>query len=225
MLTQHFHSISEIDSEFITGLHELISDHMLTVDDIIEDEKSYPDNFAFLYTLYFMSGRNSPVAISRAILQKNMTITNRWLGPFKKTHQSLLVQWSFPSTGHEAFIGNPLYKAAIWNKLLQKEMEFQKREGFQSTKITASMNDQQYLTNYSNPKKIYSTVGPIKKTAQNFQEFLTLQNIKTVEYFEQLESLVEENGITISGHKDFSGIFFDSKYSEVEIEKLKTKLI
>jgi hypothetical protein len=224
MLVQHFHSISEIDAEFITGLSDLLADHMLSIEQVHANEKCYPDHYTFLYTLYFMQGRNSPVGISRAILQKNSNVKNKWLGPFKTVEHSLFIKWSFPSLSSEAMVCNPIYKQAIWIKLLDKHAELKKREGYQATQIIAAKNDHQYLNEYQESKALYCVPQKIKKTAASFEDFLTAQNIQVVEYFEKLESIVEEHGITISGHKDFVSVFFDSKYNSLEIENLKNKL-
>jgi len=224
MLVQHFHSISEIDAEFISGLSDLLADHMLSIEQVSADEKSYPDHYTFLYTLYFMQGRNSPVGISRAILQKNTVVKNKWLGPFKTIEHSLFVKWSFPSISSEAMVCNPIYKQAIWIKLLEKNAELKKREGYQSTQIIASKEDAAFLHEYQPTKARYCVPQKIKKTAASFEDFLTAQHIEVVEFFEKLEAIVEEHGITISGHKDFTSVFFDSKYSQLEIENIKTKL-
>ncbi len=224
MLVQHFHSIAEIDTEFITDLSDLLADHLLSIEQVHADEKNYPDHYTFLYTLYFMQGRNSPVGISRAILQKNTLVKNKWLGPFKTVEHSLFVKWSFPSISSEGLLCNPIYKQPIWIQLLEKHKELAKRDGYQSVKIIAEKKDHPFLNLSVEPKLLYSVPQKIKKTASSFENFLSEQHIQVVEYFEKLESMVEENGLAISGHRDFTSIFFESKYSELEIDNLRKQL-
>lgn len=82
LLTQKFHSLSEIDPEFVPALEALMHEHCVNFATWQEIEKASPKDETFCYWLFFGPTQNSPVGIAQAIFKK--VDTDRVLPWWKK---------------------------------------------------------------------------------------------------------------------------------------------
>lgn len=70
LLTQKFHSLSEIDPEFISAIEALMHEHWSDFEAWKKAEAQAPADVTFNYWLFFGPTQNSPVGISQVMLEK-----------------------------------------------------------------------------------------------------------------------------------------------------------
>jgi hypothetical protein len=70
LITQRFHSLKEIDSEFIPALELLMQEYSQNFQAWVEKEEKSPIDITFNYWLFFGPTQNSPVGIAQVMLGK-----------------------------------------------------------------------------------------------------------------------------------------------------------
>lgn len=70
LITQRFHSLKEIDSEFIPALELLMQEYSQNFQAWVEKEEKSPIDITFNYWLFFGPTQNSPIGIAQVMLRK-----------------------------------------------------------------------------------------------------------------------------------------------------------
>ncbi len=94
LLTQKFHSLQEIDPEFIPALEMLMHEHWINFAAWKEAEAQGPSDTTFIYWLFFGPTQNSPIGMAQVSLKKINTDTILpWWRKITKMVDKKLDQW------------------------------------------------------------------------------------------------------------------------------------
>jgi hypothetical protein len=94
LLTQKFHSLKEIDQEFIPALEALMHEHQKSFAQWLSWEEQTPEDITFCYWLFFGPTQNSPVGIAQVQFTKVDTQNHLpWWKQFQGFFDKKLSHW------------------------------------------------------------------------------------------------------------------------------------
>jgi hypothetical protein len=133
IITQKYHSIKEIDLEFIPGLEQLLSDCIPSFAWLKDFEQNAPSNIHFIYYLFFGDGHNSPVGFAQMLIENpdDQNKPSFFTNFFKKKTLPIAqkkAKWLVPGTYQEALVVEPRYKRLALNKAAMLFEEVAQRE-------------------------------------------------------------------------------------------------
>ncbi|MCO4755821.1 MAG: hypothetical protein KC478_15170, partial [Bacteriovoracaceae bacterium] len=137
IISQKYHSSSEIDSEFIESLELLMRDQSPCFEWIKLKEKSAPENTHFSYFLFFGETCNSPIGYAQLSIL-NESKKKSLLGMFKKCEKTKTIQWIAPGSTSEGVIFDPAYLKDGMTKANSIFKEYLKRKEVVEQTLTLS---------------------------------------------------------------------------------------
>lgn len=173
IITQKYHSSSEIDSEFIGSLEELLQDQIPSFEWIKIKEKAAAENVHFTYFLFFGKTRNSPIGYAQVSIVNEETEKAVLGSLFKKKERIKKVCWSAPTATEEGVVFDPAFLKGGLVKTLQIFEEYSKRKEivFQSAKLSDLCLDHSTL-NKKLPDKKRKIANCLVKNKSNYKEYL-----------------------------------------------------
>lgn len=131
LLTQKFHSLNEIDPEFITSLENLLHEEWPDFQCWKADEQNSPVHDTYTYWLFFGPTHNAPVGVTQLCLRKlNPEKSNVWWRKVGKVFgiksaDHRLAAWSLGSCTEGPALFDPRFSRSGREKFweLQKEVE------------------------------------------------------------------------------------------------------
>lgn len=128
LLTQKFHSLNEIDPEFIPSLEQLLHEEWPDFNAWKNAEQQSPVDDTFIYWLFFGPTHNAPVGVTQVCLRKiNPKKTNSWWRKAfgLKSQDQRLASWSLGSGTEGPAVFDTRFartgREKFWQ--LQKEVE------------------------------------------------------------------------------------------------------
>ena len=225
LITQKYHSASEIDPEFIPSLESLLCNCVPSFDLIKNFEENSPKNTHFHYYLFFSDKHNSPIGFTQvAIEQKNSN--KKKFNFFKKPEpKSKLATWKVPGCYQEALVVEPRYKTqALYNasKLFQ---EFNEREDIlcQTFRFGQIHEDvtKSFITEFNRPKETI-IADTLVKNQSNYQDYLQSLDQTTYKLIRNNWKSLHQNEIHMNGNQDFKELFAYKKDGAKLYKQLKS---
>lgn len=209
MLVQMFHSINEVDLEFIPGIEDLLKEEMPDIDWIKSEEEQHQQNTTFNYYLFFANGKNSPIGIARAQINREQLGANNFFNKFKnKKLTTQAVSWELPGTTRRGLIYNPIFESDILSKFKSIKAQVAKRENLISEAIISDCEN--ILNIFEGSKNDYGLeMTSIKKAQDDFEKFLLQRGLDQDQVGEKLGHTLHENKLKVEFHKDFKSIFYN----------------
>ena len=178
ILTQKYHSVTEIDPEFIPGLERLLTEYAPSFEWIKNFEKSAPESTHFTYYLYFGDRNNEPVGFAQIAI--NPCIEERpWYRKFLTPSLKKQLTWTTPTSSSEGIIIDPFYaKRAIEKTKTIIRDQFERSEiAGQSLVFSKAYNDLQEIqgvdcSSINSHKKIANT---LVKNGNCYEHYLEQQ--------------------------------------------------
>lgn len=134
LLTQKFHSLQEIDVEFVPALETLMSDHWVDFAAWKEAETKCPADETFCYWLFFGPTQNSPVGIAQVSYKKIDTAAclpwwKKITGVFDKSlNHWKLARWQLANGSDGPGLFDARFARSGREKLLELIKEIEQRE-------------------------------------------------------------------------------------------------
>lgn len=225
ILTQKYHSASEIDEEFIPGLEILLREYFPSFKWLVQREKLEPDSIHFTYYLFFGSKHNDPVGFAGLSIHKCDDM-EPWYKKFftkkEKTSQKI-VDWSTLGNGEEAIIFDPMYAKPALNKTKELISSYFNRNDVSMQTITFSRAYSEIsLNQFKSEKSEKKVANTLTKSGNNYQDYLTQrdqkfqQNIKTE--WKKLSSTLD---MDIGDFQNFKSVFEYRTEGQVLYKQLK----
>lgn len=112
IITQKYHSASDIDSEFIPSLEHLLSDCMPSFEWLKDHENNSAENIHFNYYLFFGDKHNAPIGFAQVAIEQDKKKQPNLFNKFKKKQDEKIkkANWLVPGSFQEAIVFEPRYK-------------------------------------------------------------------------------------------------------------------
>lgn len=140
ILVQRFHSIHDIDPEFITNLESLLMEDFPSFDTMLERHDGAPESDVFIYFLFFGPTQNTPIGFSQVCLRK---IPHEGLVPWWRKlmfwnkdylHWKQAI-WKVADGNTGYFVFDPKFSRTIKEKVQELVAEVQKRDDVKAQHI------------------------------------------------------------------------------------------
>lgn len=212
LYTQKYHSLSDIDLEFIPTLESLLSENIPSFDWMKEAEKEIPEDIHFTYYLFFGNRHNAPVGFARLELKKIFEPKKpNFFNKFLKNSKSLAhksVNWKTNFSFGEGLTFDPMYtKQGLLtaNKILT---EYQKRNDIRKQLLTfyQAYSELEAGLSFVKDKKERIIPHALIKSKATYQEYL--QDLPE-EIFKKIRGLWKEanKNFTLGEFHNFKEIF------------------
>jgi hypothetical protein len=165
MIVQKYHSLSEIEDEFILSLNDLVSDSFMDTESIKLNEKDFPESSTFHYYLFFGVENNSPVGFCRFIFNSLTETEPKLFGLLKKQVISKSCELNLQGRFDSGLFCHPKYEKQVYQKLIEILEELRLRPEIKSI-ITYTSN---ILKNF--PYDCKSIPLGYLKTHNNYKEY------------------------------------------------------
>jgi hypothetical protein len=174
ILTQKYHSATEIDAEFIPGLEALLRDYIPSFDWIKNWEKSAPENTHFTYYLFFGSRHNDPVGFAQVAIEPMQMGTPWYRKLFNKETPGKIVRWTTPGSSSEGMIFEPMYAKPGVAKAKKIIHNYFDRDDISWQSVTFSQAYQELEDSVDAPKERseISLADTFVKSGNSYQNYL-----------------------------------------------------
>lgn len=226
ILTQKYHSVSEIDEEFIPGLENLLQDYFPSFNWLIKREKLEPESTHFTYFLFFGNKHNAPVGFAGLSIKKSDEQSPWYKKLLKSNKDSLkVINWSTPGPGEEAFFFDPLYikdgvtksRELIKNYFERKDISWQSltfSKAFSGIQESFAKN-----LSASSEKKVADT---FIKSGNSYQHYLSERSQKMQDKIKlDWKILSTKYDLDIGDYNTFKSVFEYRKNGQLLYKELK----
>jgi hypothetical protein len=205
LITQKYHSLDEIDDEFLPALIELFSAYIPDVDWLKQAEKTASDNIFFHYYLFFDQHRNDPIAIACLNIER---FSKKIFWNKRKTHENL--SWRFPFPIFKGLILNPIYQRQTELVLIKiaKQIAIEKKAPCYSVYLheseSQSFESKQLITTHELNQCFL-------KSYSNIESLIESLNYDLGQLHQELTNSISHLAINTCFKRDFKEIFIDRK--------------
>lgn len=224
ILTQKYHSASEIDAEFIPGLEGLLREFFPSFKWLVQMEKLEPESTYFTYYLFFGNKHNAPVGFAGLSIQKCSHSTS-WLKKLlnKTETPKKYVDWSIQSSSEEAIVFDPMYVRDGVKKTKELIDSYFKRDdiSWQTITFSRAYSEMSTVNNLSerSEKKIANT---LIKSGNNYQHYLMERPLKLQKAIKLgWKELYSSLNFDIGDFNSFKSVFEYRKNGQELYKKLK----
>jgi hypothetical protein len=188
IITQKFHSVKEIDEEFIPTLEELLGSQVPSFDWIRKFESEAPSDVHFTYYLFFGNKHNAPIGYAQLMLKPDETKNKNWFSKFfnKKPNVPTTFKravWNLPNEC-EGIVFEPRYIKAGMLKAQEIFNEYQSRQDIQTQVIQLAdhhnVEENQKALHESHTAQIYL------KSCDSYQEYINQLSKKQRQHVQNL---------------------------------------
>jgi hypothetical protein len=180
LIVQTFHSIHEIDSEFISNLELLLEEETPNFEFLVQRQDEAPATDTFTYFLFFGPTQNAPIGFAKLRLReipwKNYVPWWRRLMFWNKDYLHWKhVTWLIQDGLEGPCVFDSRFKRSGKEKMISLFKESMERADFVSGEITCLNDIQDYPINWPScfvsQKKLF-ILGPFLRNAKTYQDYL-----------------------------------------------------
>ncbi|MEX0799570.1 MAG: hypothetical protein WD025_08995 [Bacteriovoracaceae bacterium] len=223
IITQKYHSSSEIDAEFVASLEELLQDQVPSFEWIKIKERLSPQNVHFSYYLFFGDSRNSPIGYAQLSIV-NEEIEKSLIGNlFKKNQKIKRVYWSAPTATEEGIVFDPAFLKGGLKKAAELFKEYGKRKEVVSQTVTMSdiCFDHSDLNHGISHSKS-SIASCLVKNKPNYEEYLKgLPSAQRIKVEKLWKELYKNHNYRIGEYEQFKECFEYKKFGSKQYKYLR----
>jgi hypothetical protein len=194
LIVQKFHSIHEIDQEFIPSLEILLQEDAPNFDTLKEKQDSAPADVVFTYFLFFGPTQNTPIGFAQLALR---TIPGKDLIPWWKRFfffwRKDYLNWKQLTwkvgDGHSGlFVFDPRYARSGREKIQELIKEYESRLEIKSQEIFHIKGLQDSKSSWSPTSMLEKerfVLEPMVKSVKTYQEYLGSLNPETQDFIKR----------------------------------------
>jgi len=181
LIVQQFHSVHEIDPEFILSLENLLQEDFPHFDFLKDFQDSAPKGDLFTYFLFFGPTQNSPIGFAQLIhrpLPTNKLISlSQKLSFWNKDYllwKELI--WKIGAGTNGFYVFDPRYQKSGKEKMAEILKEYEKRDGVKAQLITMVKGLQDFKSQWIQTQfsmKERFVLEPLMKAYTTYQEYVT----------------------------------------------------
>ena len=191
LIVQKFHSIHEIDQEFIPSLEILLQEDAPSFDSLKEKHDSAPADAVFTYFLFFGPTQNTPIGFAQLALR---TLPGKELVPWwkrfflfwKKDHLHWKqITWKVGDGNSGLFVFDPRYARSGREKVQEIIKEYETRIEIQSQEFFYIKGLQDFKSSWTpivEQQKDRYVLEPMVKSVKTYQEYLNSLSAQTHQF-------------------------------------------
>jgi hypothetical protein len=188
IITQKFHSVHEIDEEFIPTLEELLGGQVPSFDWIKSYEDQSPESTHFTYYLFFGNKHNSPIGYAQMALRPQEAPKTPWWKKIFGTKQTAAenyksVEWNLFNRC-EGIVFEPRYIKPGMLKAQELFQEYQTRSDIGAQII--NINEHHSVARPTENFEVCPSFLTFIKSCENYQEYINQLGQHNKEFVEAL---------------------------------------
>ncbi len=181
IMVQRFHSIHEIDPEFIPNIEVLLQEDIASFDILVERHDSAPTGHAFTYFLFFGPTQNTPIGFAQLCLRPTPSDQLRaWykkLAFWEKAHLSWKqLSWKIGDGSAGVCAFDPKYFRSGKDKIQELVREYEERPEVVSQEVNSIKGLQEFSSTWTpehtHTSEAYVLEG-LSKASKTYQDYLT----------------------------------------------------
>jgi hypothetical protein len=202
LIVQKYHSIHDIDSEFIVNIETLLQEETPSFTFLCSKHDQAPESDVFTYFLFFSNTQNTPVGFSQVTLRKIPS----------ENYLSLLEKMKFWEDAHKHWkqlswrIGNgsagvcvfePKHAREGKEKMQQLINEYQTRQDVRATEMVCLKGMQDFKCG---PLKESFALDSLLKTHKNYQEYMSSLSPEMQKHLKNNWKSIKDRGIDLGDY-------------------------
>ncbi len=178
LLTQKFHSLNEIDPEFIAALGELTHDLCPQFAHWRALEEAAPKDDTFIYWLFFGPKQNTPVGVAQVSLRKSSVRPHwPWWKKWRANKNWRIATWGVCGEGHPPAVFAAAYEEEGHRKCLGLMAEVEKRPELVGEEVVLSPEWPRPATPWEDVpherSRTWRALRPFERQAPDYKTYLT----------------------------------------------------
>jgi len=180
-MVQKFHSIHDIDSEFIPSLEILLQEDVPSFKNLIEKHDHAPEGDVFTYFLFFGPTQNTPIGFAQLCLHSLpgddlITWKDKIFKFWKKEHLHWKqVTWKVGDGNSGLFVFDPRFSRSGKEKIQELIYEYESRPEIKSQELFFIKGLQDFQSSWSPDNKWSKdrfVLEPLIKSSKTYQDYL-----------------------------------------------------
>lgn len=178
LLVQKYHSIHEIDPEFIPAIELLLQEDVASFATLIQRHDDAPEGCVFTYFLFFGPTQNTPIGFAQLALKKvpDLLPWHKKLKFWNKDHLSWKqVTWQIGDGSSGLCVFDPKFTRSGKEKVLELIKEYEQRPDIMGEEIYCLKGLQDYPISWNSEikwsKEAY-VLDPLPKAFKTYQDYL-----------------------------------------------------
>jgi hypothetical protein len=180
-MVQKFHSIHDIDPEFIPSLEILLQEDVPSFKNLIEKHDQAPEGDVFTYFLFFGPTQNTPIGFAQLCLHSLpgddlISWKDKIFKFWKKDHLSWKqVTWKVGDGNSGLFVFDPRFSRSGKDKIQDLIKEYEARPEIKSQELFLVKGLQEFQSGWSADNKWSKdryVLEPLIKSSKTYQEYL-----------------------------------------------------
>ncbi|HXH73494.1 MAG TPA: hypothetical protein VNJ08_00915 [Bacteriovoracaceae bacterium] len=180
LIVQKFHSIHEIDPEFIANIETLLQEDVANFDALVQRHDQAPSTDVFTYFLFFGPTQNAPIGFAQLSLRqipwRNYLPWWRRLMFWKKDHLHWKqVTWQLGDGSHGLYVMDSKFARTGKEKIHELIKEYEARPDIQAAGIFCIKGLQDFQVSWDTGTKTMKEVyvlEPLTKAFKSYQDYL-----------------------------------------------------
>lgn len=178
LLVQKFHSIHEIDQEFIPALENLLQEDVASFATLVQRHDDAPEGCVFTYFLFFGPTQNTPIGFAQLSLKPipDLLPWHKKLAFWKKDHLHWKqVTWQIGDGSSGLCVFDPKYARSGKEKVLELIKEYEQRHDILAEQVYCLKGLQDYPISWDAENKWSSeayVLDPLPKAFKTYQDYL-----------------------------------------------------
>lgn len=179
LIVQKFHSIHEIDPEFIANIEFLLQEEVASFDTLVQRHDKAPASDVFTYFLFFGPTQNSPIGFAQLCLRQ---LPSRDLIPWykrlkfwDKSHEHWKqLTWQVGDGSHGLCLIDSKYARTGKEKIQELIAEYELREDVKAQNIVCLKGLQDFKSTWGSPTMIKESfiLDPLTRACKTYQDYL-----------------------------------------------------
>ncbi len=181
LIVQKFHSLHEIDSEFVPSLELLLQEEFPSFSTLVEKHDSAPKDEAFTYFLFFGPTQNTPVGFAQLCLHPipGKKLVSRWKRIFKFWDKDYLkwkqVTWKVGDGNPGLFVFDPRFARSGREKIQEIIKDYETRKDLKAEEFYHIKGLQDFSSSWQTDTswaKERFILEPLSKSSKSYQDYL-----------------------------------------------------
>lgn len=193
LIVQKFHSIHEIDPEFIPNIELLLQEDVASFDTLVQRHDGAPEGHVFTYFLFFGPTQNAPVGFAQLCLKPVPAAEILpWYKKMKfwddSRHHWKQITWQVGDGSSGLCVFDPKYARSGKEKIQEIIREYEAREDIVAEELFCLKGLQDYSIGWNEEtrwsKEAY-VLEPLTKAYKTYQDYLGSLDPEVTKYFKQ----------------------------------------
>lgn len=180
LIVQKFHSIHEIDTEFIPNIEVLLQEDVASFATLVQRHDSAPTGNVFTYFLFFGPTQNAPIGFAQLCLKpipaRDLLPWHKRLAFWDKSHEHWKqVTWEVGDGSSGLCVFDPRFSRSGKEKIQELIREYENRPEVMAEELYCIKGLQDFTLSV-NPENKWSkelyVLEPLSKAFKNYQDYL-----------------------------------------------------